>query len=292
MKKILGATALVLLSLFVVGVTHFLLLKPKIQDTEIPVMQTPEALIGGERVGVVVAHDDDYLAAAATLQHLVEQGMEVHYLCLTNHNHHGMAEVRRKETHEAMKLLKASSVQILDMDLADSSVSYLPIPKETFADHYDLELIRSVIEDFVREKKPTAIFTLDHEIGGYGHPDHVVVSQTVHDVLQANSDSLASTLNQIWEIVYADPLEAYVNGEAAVYLKAMEVYEQPGGMPTPNRAFPVGKFGENRLSLIRTHASQHNSLKKFFPGYHLYPSWLYNWLYDTEYFRVIGLSDA
>jgi LmbE family N-acetylglucosaminyl deacetylase len=290
MKQTLSISFWVLCFLLVSLTLYFLSIGYRVKNPGVPVVDHPKSYLEQPRVAVICAHDDDYLSATATLLQLVEAGFAVDYLCLTLHNHHGQAERRRQEIQTAMELLGAHTVRIHPLELHDGSVSYRAIPKATFDDHYDLDTLHRMIRDFLYEVQASAVFSLDHEIGAYGHPDHVVVGQAVKEICEKEYGKPGFTVKSIWQMVYPDPLEECVMEEIPTYEEALQVYQQPEGMPDPNLAVAVGGYGAEKLAILQTHASQHNSLKKFFPGYRSFPGWLYNWIFDTEYFRIIALD--
>ncbi|MBK7085387.1 MAG: hypothetical protein IPH53_12280 [Flavobacteriales bacterium] len=56
---------------------------------------------------------------------------------------------------------------------------YMPIPVASFADEFLVGPLEERIGRYIEEHRPSVIFTLDDSIGGYGNPEHVLVSKLV-----------------------------------------------------------------------------------------------------------------
>ena len=139
------------------------------------------------RLMAVHAHpDDESSKGAATLIHYAEEGVEVLVVTCTGGERGdvlnaaaqadvdalGLAEVRRREMAEAVRILGVGHAWL---DFEDSGYPEgdprPPLPAGCFAD-LPLEVASAPLVRLVREFRPHVMTTYD-ENGGYPHPDHI-----------------------------------------------------------------------------------------------------------------------
>jgi LmbE family N-acetylglucosaminyl deacetylase len=241
---------------------------------------------------IVVAHDDDYVEGAATVAQLTKEGYEIGLLCVFNQGDKEVQLIRIEETKEAGRILNLKQIDYVKTDITKKTREklWMPIPYAEFNEYYDINILKSNIYESIEKYQPSIIFTLDDEIGGYGHPEHVLVGKAVREVCREMRVKGDSSVKAIAQIVFCDEREIAINTGKPVYEEAKVIYGVEG-MPTPNLAREVKEEIEIKIRAMKAHASQHRNIKKFFPNYHLYPSSVYGWMYPKEYFRVLKLED-
>ena len=153
-----------------------------------------------------------------------------------------------------------------------------------------IESLRSKINTF----KPSVIFTMDNEIGGYGHPEHVFISQTVLDIF---SDSLID-VERIYQGVYTNHMEKEII-ETWLYNR-MKEYKFPNpymlgkavynvsGMPEPNVQINIAAQASDKIAyLMAYHNDARKNMRKFIPYFEEFDTKTYFSVFDREFFRVI-----
>lgn len=249
-----------------------------------------------KRALVVVAHDDDICAASGTLAKLTAEGWDIKQISFHDGN-----DQRAKRAQQAVSKIISGEITFLNengetyrTDLSTNKRPYLALPKEQFKSIFKHEELASRLRTKIETFKPSVIFTLDHKIGGYGHPDHVFISQLVVDLCQ--DERLG--VQKIYQTVYPPSMEQRVNvdwtnmwNKFNVYENACKVYQEPEGMPEPTCSIDIYNFSDKKMAYLKSFGKQEQkNLKKFIPGYHYYPSWLYFLIFDKEYFHVISPS--
>ncbi|WP_327087586.1 PIG-L family deacetylase [Nonomuraea sp. NBC_01738] len=199
------------------------------------------------RVLVVSAHPDDAdFGAAGTVALLVDKGVEVTYLLVTDGDaggnertldNSGMAELRRSEQKEAAKAVGVSDVRFLGY--SDGSV----VPS--------LELRRD-ISRVIRQVRPDVVIT-HHPDRNYhfiapSHPDHRAVGGSALDAVYPD----ARNPYAYPELLRDEALEAWTVRE--VWLT--------GGM-TPNHWVDITDSIDRKLAALTSHVSQVSHVEGF-----------------------------
>lgn len=144
------------------------------------------------RLLAVLAHpDDEALGFGGTLAKYAAEGVETHLVTATHgqggrfrghtpdsSEHPGveaLAAIREKELRAAAAVLRIRSVALLGY--VDKQLDAVP----------PLEVIGKIVAH-VRRVRPHVVVTFDPQ-GGYGHPDHIAISQLAGAALMVAADS-------------------------------------------------------------------------------------------------------
>lgn len=245
---------------------------------------------------VLVAHDDESATFAGTVAFLRENGWEIDFACFYG-EHHGARfdELRKKETLEASAIQRFSEVHLFDFkmpkeDHISHQNSYMPIPLDQFEYYFKMDSLRLILSDLLIKSQASVIFTLDHSIGGYGHPEHVLVGQTARKVADSLNHLGLTRVGRFYQYVYPDSQEEKVTAGLPVYEAAKLIYNADDGMPSPTTFVAISKYGEEKMRVLRTYTTGAKNLKKFVKLYLDYPGWFYFRFFDKEYFAVIDLE--
>jgi N-acetyl-1-D-myo-inositol-2-amino-2-deoxy-alpha-D-glucopyranoside deacetylase len=144
-----------------------------------------------QTVLVVVAHpDDEVFGMGGTMARLIDDGHAVTVVCATRGEvgeisdpalatPETLGEVREQELRNAMRELGVDDVRFLDY--RDSGMAGTPENEDTraFIQAEPMEVAMDLTA-IMQEVNPDVIITWDQS-GGYGHPDHVRVHETVTD---------------------------------------------------------------------------------------------------------------
>jgi LmbE family N-acetylglucosaminyl deacetylase len=139
------------------------------------------------RLMAVLAHpDDESLGVGGTLVHYARQGVETHVVtatrgqagrCGDGTEHPGpeaLGAIREQELREAARVLGVRSLAILDY-------------QDGRLDQADTGEAIALIAGRLRAVRPQVVVTFD-PCGGYGHPDHIAISQFTTAAVAAAAD--------------------------------------------------------------------------------------------------------
>ena len=239
----------------------------------------------------IVAHDDDLSFFAGTFASLREAGWEVDYVSFYKGKKDNYEMLRKGELKKVGEIQRFTNLHMVDFEfLVNTTVkkSYMPVPYEAFEQHFKMDSLRTIIREIILESQPSVIFSLDDVIGGYGHPEHIIVGQSITKVSRELKEEAVWTVQRIYQGVYPPSHELAVNKDLPVYREALKVYH-PDGMPDPDVQIPIKNHHKEKMAVLKAYASQHRNIKKFAVYYHYYPSWLYFRIFDWEFFRVVEI---
>lgn len=246
---------------------------------------------------VVVAHDDDICAGSGTIAKLTAAGWDIQEVCFQDSN-----PLRVKHSHITANIIMNQDISFLNApneefrtDKEKNKRQYMPISKEEINQVFKKDELKVRLITKIKEFKPSVIFTLDNKIGGYGNPDHVFMSQLVLDICQEQTLGV----QKIYQSVYSPSMEQRINIDWSAmwvwsrekpYLEALKVYNEPEGMPTPSCSIDIYDYASVKMGYLRSYQKkEQKTLGKFIPCFRYYPSWIYFWIFDKEYFHVIDL---
>lgn len=241
---------------------------------------------------VIVAHDDDAIGCAGTISELTKKGWKVHFLTFYGHWRAQDNPIRKKEVEEVAKIQHLSSINLIDFSLQKSDTvkePWRPIPYSRFPDYMYVDSLKTILSGVINKVKPSVLFTLDNIIGGYGHPEHVCVSQSVIDVCEQEKMRADFSVKKIYQAVFPRTLNENVLKNNPAFIAAKKVY-QAEGSPIPTVEINIYKSSKDKKQVMLTYESQKRNLRKIWPYYHVYPHWLYFKIFDKEYFRDLTVK--
>ena len=237
--------------------------------------------VSNKKALVVVAHDDDDCAMSGTIEKLKAAGWTVQHICFVTH-----LDVAGTE--------KIPTDGIYRAGLDTMKNPYMPIPASEFEKQFPRTKIADALLEKVNAFQPAAIFTLDNELGGYGHPEHIFISKLVYDLFQAGQ----LNTQRIYQSVYTDHMEKeIVDNWLDARLKkwgypnatriAREMYHI-GGMPEPTAEVNIRPYASQKMSYLRNYPEDvRKNLRKFVPYFEEFDAETYFSVFDKEYFRVV-----
>ncbi len=242
---------------------------------------------------IIVAHDDDAISFAGTVSRLTEQGWDVTTLCFYGSWKSEENQTRKGELQKAAALSGIKNLELVDVDIVNGSDTvaepWMPVPYNRFQEYFKVDTIRYIITNAIFKYKPSVIFTLDDSIGGYGHPQHVAVSRCVNDVCRLFKDTVDFPVRKIYQAVFPHSQTENIVGNMQAYRSAKKIYGVDG-MPNPDVYVSIADAGEKKKGFMCSFESQKQNIKKIWPYYNWYPSWIYFGIFDKEFFRTIDVK--
>jgi LmbE family N-acetylglucosaminyl deacetylase len=249
-----------------------------------------------QRAMIVIAHDDDMCAMAGTVSLLNENGWEIVVISLSK------SPARNNAQKEACKNI-LDTVMFIDLrpdqirnDYSDEEKGYLAFPKDSFEYVFNKQLISEEYVRHISEFNPTIIFTLDNEMGGYGHPEHVLISQMVLDL------AMEKRINPkfIYQSVFTKHMEKSIMNRHERRMKswglsgeewknAKKIYNVEG-MPEPTFQINILPVAQMKMAYLKSYNKRERQIMGFFiPEFEKYKAEEYFAIFDREFFRVIVL---
>ncbi len=250
--------------------------------------------IPNKRAMIVIAHDDDMCAMAGTVSKLNQQGWEIGVMSFSKTPERNAAQVKACSSILDTVLFVQMSEHQYRNDLDGKILPYVAIPKETFKEVFNTAEVEAEYLKAIHQFQPSVIFTLDDEMGGYGHPEHVFVSQLVLDLAAAGKIAP----KYIYQSVFTDHMENTIMQRHALRLKSWGLPDDEwdkakltykvDGMPEPNVQFNIRSEAKLKMDYLRSYEKRERKVLGFFiPEFEDYPAEKYFEIFDREFFRIV-----
>jgi LmbE family N-acetylglucosaminyl deacetylase len=257
-------------------------------DTILQTMTPKKAMI-------VIAHDDDMCAMTGTISMLNKKGWKIRVLSIPK------GDSRNRAHRNACKNILDSVIFFhfteSEFRIDSNTIKYDAVPKSQFSKMFKRSLVKRALMEEVNKFQPSVIFTLDNEIGGYGHPEHVFISQLVLDLAQTDSIST----NYIYQSVYTDHMETSIMTR---HSRRMKSWGFPGdgwdkaklaygvdGMPAPSVQINIRTEAKAKMNYLKSYNERERKTMGFFvPAFEDYTAEEYFTIFDREFYRVISIN--
>ena len=248
-----------------------------------------------KRALIISAHDDDDCFMAGTIFKLKQKGWEIEQWTLqTTPLEEGHL------THPSMVICNGNKPILEDghyrnVNPHDSTREvYLPIPRDQFAEVFETDKVKTVLEKKINLYKPTVVFSMDNEMGGYGNPEHVFICQIIVDLFQENKIPISRiyqgvATNSMEEKIIVKHLSPQLKkwGYPNPYLSGREVYKIDG-IPEPNVQVNIQDYADGKMGYLMAYSEDaKKNIRKFIPYYEDFDAKTYFSIFNKEFFRVI-----
>ena len=249
-----------------------------------------------KRAMIVIAHDDDMCAMAGTVSQLNKQGWEIAVMSFAKTPERNAAQIKACSSILDTVVFVNMTEQQYRNDLDGETRPYIAIAKESFKEVFNTAEVEARYSEAIHRFQPSVIFTLDNEMGGYGHPEHVFVSQLVVDL--ATAGKIAP--QYIYQSVFTDHMEQTIMQRHALRLKswglpddewarAKQIYHVEG-MPAPNVQFNIRSEAKLKMDYLRSYEKRERKVLGFYiPEFENFPAEKYFEIFDREFFRIIKI---
>ncbi len=247
-----------------------------------------------KRALIIVAHDDDDSPViSGTVAKLTANGWSIIQLCfIPNKSENENIGYASTLICEGTELILEDGDYRIGLDTFQ--LPFMPISKTQINKEYKTQKVAKALIQKINNFKPSVIFTLDNEIGGYGHPDHVFLSQLVYDLFKSNQ----IIAERIYQGVYTDHMEREIIGIWTTerlkkwnvenpYLIGKKIYGVEG-MPEPDVQVYIGDYAQNKMDYFMAYPEEaRKNMRKFIPYFQEFDGETYFSIFDREFFRVI-----
>ncbi len=255
------------------------------------------AQVTNKKALVIVAHDDDDCAMSGTIAKLTKAGWHIKQLSLQAH-------ILPKTGKNPAEIICLGNELILPdgyyrKGLDTMKLAYFPIPREKIEAQFLTQKVANALITKINTFKPSVVFTLDNEKGGYGHPEHIFISQLVKDLFEEGKINI----EKIYQSVYTDHMETEIVdkwltqkmkkwGYPNTSTLANEMYGIEG-MPEPTVQIDIKSVAKAKMKYLRAYEEDvRKNLRKFIPYYEEFDTEEYFNVFDREFFRVIDAETA
>ncbi len=229
-------------------------------------------LKGIKKVLVIFPHpDDEANSLGGTITQLVNKDVEISWVILTKgergnndaHFDESLKEIRSKEAQNVAKILGVKNLSL--KDYPDNGMDQLK------------DNLIGDVRKIINEVRPDLVITYD-ESGGYGHPDHIVLSNVTTDLINNEFKDI-----QLWYT--STPEKLYQKISLPEHMAKDKVFKL--NRKSPSFKIWVGLSGViNKIKAVYVYQSQFSSFVKSVPIKQI-PMWFYVSLTPYEYFYEV-----
>jgi LmbE family N-acetylglucosaminyl deacetylase len=248
-----------------------------------------------KRAMVINAHDDDMCGIVGTLSQLKAKGWKIVVLTIPQSDERNTAH--RKACKKLSDSVAFFSVNYPEFrtDWGTNKTPYSAIPVAEFGNIFHSEKLEQEIIQRVNSFQPSVIFTLDHEIGGYGHPEHVLVCSTVLKLAQTKKINLP----YLYQSVYAPSMMEKIMERHSKRMiswgfpgdgweKAKQIY-QLKTLPQPTVQINIQSEAQVKMNWLFSYNERERKTMDFYvPAFGQYSAEKYFEVFDREFFRVFN----
>lgn len=248
--------------------------------------------VSNRKALIIVAHDDDDCMISGTVAKLSKAGWQIKQLSLQRHPDPNTGQNAATIICQGNEKILSDGYYRIGLDTMKTA--YLPISYEEIERQFLTDKVASALTDKINAFGPSVVFTLDNVKGGYGHPEHIFISQLVVDLFQQNDIEI----DRIYQSVYTDHMEHAI---VDTWLKErMLRWGYPhasdlanalygiSGMPEPDVQINIRDVATTKMEYLRAYPeSVRKNLRKFIPYYEQFDADSYFGVFDREFFRVI-----
>jgi N-acetylglucosamine malate deacetylase 2 len=253
------------------------------------------AQLSVKKAMIVIAHDDDMCAMAGTISLLNKKGWTIAVMSFSKSPERNEAQLKAcRNILDTVIFIDLQPEQYRN-DMASVKNPYDAIPKSEFDRVFNRSL---VAEHYIKEISafnPSVIFTLDNEMGGYGHPEHVFASQLVIDLAQEKKINPMF----IYQSVYTNHMENSIMKRHSERMKSWgfpgDEWEQSKrvygvtGMPEPTVQFEIKSEAVEKMNYLRSYNKREREILGFFiPDFEDFKADDYFEIFDREFYRIIS----
>ncbi len=252
--------------------------------------------ITNKKAMIVVAHDDDMCAMAGTVSLLNKNGWQIAVLSFSKTQERNAAQVKACKNILDTVIFAGLSAEQIRNDKEEERKGYYAFPKDSFDLVFSKPIIEAEFVKHINSFNPAIIFTLDNDMGGYGHPEHVLISQMVIDL----SEKQHIRPSLIYQSVYTNHME---NSIMQRHSKRMKSWGYPGdewdnakriygvdGMPEPTIQINISSEAQLKMEYLRSYNKRERKTLGFFiPEFEKYSAEEYFTIFDREFFRIIKI---
>tara|TARA_Y100001978_G_scaffold19448_1_gene15335 strand:+ start:767 stop:1663 length:897 start_codon:yes stop_codon:yes gene_type:complete len=253
--------------------------------------------IESKKAMVIIAHDDDMCCMTGTLSLLNKKGWDIRVLSFPQTEDRNTAHIRAcSNILDTVTFFNLKHTEFRN-DIDSTEKLYRAVPIILFEKIFNYEIVERELLKEVNSFNPSVIFTLDNKIGGYGHPEHVFISQLVLDLSKTGKISP----KYIYQSVYTDHMEQTIMQRLSNQMKewgfkedgwehAKRTYEV-NGTPAPDVQIIIESESENKMNYLKSYNDRERKVLGFYiPYFEDFKAEDYFKIFNREFYNVIKIN--
>jgi len=273
---------IILLFLMLLIAALIFYLRARLQDASVPVIKSLLPANVPQRVMCIFPHPDDEIVVAGTLLLLEQQKIETILVTLT---HGEKGPTGGKVAPEELGNLRIQELQKSASILGIDHQELFKFP-DGGIEFFSPMVLKQTILEVIAKYQPSLIITYDEKKGLYGHPDHRLSALFVHEIVKEHQDDPGFPVKAVYAVtVPKNMLEVAMSISPVV----REAFRGDAGslLPLPDFAIRIWRYAKMKSRALHAHWSQHGVMSQFFPFHDRFPTWLYFFVFDREYFAKV-----
>jgi LmbE family N-acetylglucosaminyl deacetylase len=184
-----------------------------------------------------------------------------------------LGDVRVKELQHSVDILKVSKHELFQYP--DGGIASISSEK-----------LKQLIYELILKHQPGLLITYDEFIGLYGHPDHRLTAQYTREVVDEHRDEPNFPVQALYVVTAPRKM---IEVAMSISEEVRQAFHGDAGsrLPVPDFAMRIRRYAKAKSQAMHAHLSQHGVLSQFFPYHDHFPTWLYFFVFDREYFAKV-----
>jgi LmbE family N-acetylglucosaminyl deacetylase len=281
-KTFLRIAGVIVMILLLFPFVLILIGRSQLHDSDIPQKESLIESTSKLRIMAFFPHPDDEVTITGTLINLIEQGHEVHLICMTKgeagnsgvaYTKQELAILRTLEMQRSAEIIGVEKLHL--MDYPDGGL-----------DEMGLDSIKEIALDWIDQIQPDVLLSYDSKVGLYGHSDHKLSGIAVEEVFLENSRKPDFSPVQLFQVTLS-PKQIQVALKLSSGFQKNYPKDLSQGLPNPDFSVSTQFYFHRVLEVMKAHQTQQAVLKDLMPYHDRVPAWIYSRIFDREYFHEV-----
>lgn len=283
MRKIfIRIAGVIILILLLFPFVLILVGRSQLHDSDIPQKENLFESTSKLRILAFFPHPDDEVTVSGTLMKLIDEGHEVHLICLTKGEAGNSGEAYSKKELAGLRTLEIQqSAEIIGVE----KLHLLDYP-DGGLDKMGLDSIKGIALNWINQLQPDILLSYDSKVGLYGHSDHKLSGIAIEEVFLENFGKQNFPPTQLFQVTLS-PKQIQVVLKLSSGFQRNYPKDLNEGLPRPDFSVSTQPYFDRVLQVMNAHQTQQAVLKDLMPYHDRIPSWIYSRIFDREYFHEV-----
>jgi LmbE family N-acetylglucosaminyl deacetylase len=281
-KTFLRIAGVIIMILLLFPFVLILIGRSQLHDSDIPKKESLIVSTSKLRIMAFFPHPDDEVTVSGTLMNLIEQGHEVHLICLTKGEAGNSGEAYTKQELAILRTLEMQrSAEIIGVE----KLHLLNYP-DGGLEEMGLDSIKGIALNWIEQIQPDVLLSYDSKVGLYGHSDHKLSGIAVEEVFLENFGNADFSPNQLFQVTLS-PKQIQIALKLSSGFQRNYPKDLSQGLPEPDFSVSTQPYFHCVLEVMKAHQTQQAVLKDLMPYHDRVPAWIYSRIFDREYFHEV-----
>lgn len=256
--------------------------RSQLHDLDIPQKESLTDSNSKLRIMAFFPHPDDEVTVSGTLMNLIDQGHEVHLICLTKGEAGNSGEAYTKEELAGLRTLEMQrSAEIIGVE----NLHLLDYPDGGLSE-MGLDSIKGIALHWMNQLQPDILMSYDSKVGLYGHSDHKLSGIAMEQVFREYKGKPDFSPAQLFQVTLS-PKQIQIALKLSSGFQRNYPKDLNQGLPRPDFSVSTQPYFYRVLEVMKAHQTQQAVLKDLMPYHDQIPAWIYSRIFDREYFHEV-----